>query len=320
MIIIMFTGVPLGGGLPGLVAKTLVPLYGWPILFWIGGLAPILMALVVWWAVPESIKFLVVRERARAAIEALLRRLQPGIALGPQTRITVQDEKQYTGLSPRHLFGDGMALITPLLWFCFATNLMAYFFLASWMPTLLTDAKLISPADAGLASMLLQFGGVAGSWLLCRPMDRKGLLPITLMFGVAVPAIGCIGLAAGSQQALFALIALAGFCTLGLQSGLNAISGMIYPTAYRSSGSGWALAVGRIGSFVGPFFGSFLLKSGLSMQLLFVYAAIPSALGTLACFVLMGRYAVRFGGRAIGERDRIEQAAREAGQGAGPAG
>jgi len=309
ILIVMFTGVPLGGALPGLVAKTLVPAHGWELLFWIGGLAPIAMAGLIALVIPESIKFLVVRGRRRAMVETLVRRLDPHAGIGPDTRILVRDEKHYTGLSPRHLFGDGMALITPLLWLCFALNLMAYFFLASWMPTLLVDAKVLSPADAGVASMLLQFGGVVGSLILCLPMDRKGLLPITVMFACAVPVIGSIGFLSGSVLALSVAIFFAGFCVLGLQGGLNAIAGMIYPTAFRSNGTGWALAVGRIGSFVGPFVGGFLLKARLPLPDLFMAAAIPSAVGTLACFLLMRRYRSRFGGHAIDHGDPLEQAA-----------
>jgi AAHS family 4-hydroxybenzoate transporter-like MFS transporter len=64
MIILMFTGITFGGSVPGAVAAWLVPHYGWPILFVIGGVAPIVMALVAAVALPESIKYLTVQGRA----------------------------------------------------------------------------------------------------------------------------------------------------------------------------------------------------------------------------------------------------------------
>src|ERR1700677_2171110 len=41
MVIIMFSGVTFGGGLPGLVAAKFVPTMGWQVLFWVGGIAPL---------------------------------------------------------------------------------------------------------------------------------------------------------------------------------------------------------------------------------------------------------------------------------------
>ena len=42
--------------------------------------------------------------------------------------------------NPVYLFGNGLAAITPLTWLMFACNLMGYFFLISWTPTLMTAA------------------------------------------------------------------------------------------------------------------------------------------------------------------------------------
>src|SRR6516165_299780 len=45
-------------GLPGLVAAKYMATYGWQILFWVGGIAPMLVAVLVYFLLPESIKFL----------------------------------------------------------------------------------------------------------------------------------------------------------------------------------------------------------------------------------------------------------------------
>src|SRR5712691_6033211 len=68
---------------------------------------------------------------------------------------------QFPGFNPAYLFRQGLALITPLLWLLFALNLMGYFFLLSWTPTLLTAAKLPA-ATAALAGAVLQVGGTVG--------------------------------------------------------------------------------------------------------------------------------------------------------------
>ena len=59
MVVMMFTGVTFGGGLPGLVAANFMGEYGWRILFWIGGLAPIAIAILLVFVLPESVRAMV---------------------------------------------------------------------------------------------------------------------------------------------------------------------------------------------------------------------------------------------------------------------
>src|SRR3984893_9772742 len=74
-----------------------------------------------------------------------------------------------------------------------------------------------------------------------------------------------------------AVVFISGMCLLGGQIGLNALAGTIYPTFVRSTGAGWALGIGRIGSILGPVVGGVLIGMKLSMPALFVCAAIPAA-------------------------------------------
>src|SRR5438309_6920167 len=57
MIMASFTGAPLGGFLCGQLAGVLLPAFGWPSIFLVGGIVPLLMvvALAVW--LPESPRF-----------------------------------------------------------------------------------------------------------------------------------------------------------------------------------------------------------------------------------------------------------------------
>jgi MFS transporter, AAHS family, 4-hydroxybenzoate transporter len=94
------------------------------------------------------------------------------------------------------------------------------------------------------------------------------------------PFVALIGYAAAtSTWLLIPVVTLAGFCILGLQSGLNAASAMIYPTTVRSNGSGLAFGVGRFGSILGPIFGSKLIALELSVPMVFLLAAGPFVVG-----------------------------------------
>ena len=149
------------------------------------------------------------------------------------------------------MFQHGLWLITPLSWLLFALNLMGYFFLSGWTPTLLTAAKL-PPATAAIAAALLQVGGTVGALSLCWWLQRHRFLAISFLFVLAVPVVGSIGFAGlTSQTALLTANFFAGFIVLGIQIGINVVGAMLYPTSLRANGSGWQLGLGRIGSIVG---------------------------------------------------------------------
>jgi AAHS family 4-hydroxybenzoate transporter-like MFS transporter len=297
MIILMFTGITFGGSVPGGVSVWLVPHYGWQAIFVLGGVLPLVMAVAAALWLPESLKHLVVKENVNA--RALLATLNPGVSIGADTRLMVADEKVYKGFNPKYLFEGGLAFITPLLWICFACNLMGFYFLISWLPTLLTGAKL-PPSEAAIATALVQIGGTVGGLALARPLDAKGFLPVTILFACAVFAMGALGyVSLSSTAALMIIVFLAGFCVLGLQFGLNASSAMIYPTSVRSNGSGWAFGVGRVGSVLGPIVGGVLIGMKVPLQELFLWATVPFLAGTIACIALTRLYFSKFGGLSL---------------------
>jgi AAHS family 4-hydroxybenzoate transporter-like MFS transporter len=287
--------VPLGGAIPGFVAATLVPHYGWPILFQIGGVVPIVIALAALLGLPESIKYMALHSSQHARMEAVITAIRPDFELPANARFVIEDEKQFSGFSPVYLFRQGLALITPLLWLLFALNLMGYFFLLSWTPTLLTAAKL-PPMTVALAGAVLQVGGTVGALALCWWLQRHRFLAITIMFVLAVPVVASIGFAGmTSQAALLTATFFAGFLVLGIQSGINVVGAMIYPTSLRANGSGWQLGIGRIGSIVGPLLGALFV--GLPVETLYMWSAVPFAVGAMICFIVhrlnMARLAAR---------------------------
>jgi AAHS family 4-hydroxybenzoate transporter-like MFS transporter len=276
--------VPIGGAIPGFVAAAFVSKYGWPILFQLGGIVPIVIAVAALFGLPESIKYMALHESQRRKMEALIAAIRPDFKVPANARFVIEDEKQFPGFNPIYLFREGLALITPLLWLLFALNLMGFFFLLSWTPTLLTAAKLPTTTGA-LAGALLQVGGTVGSLTLCWWLQRHRFLAIAIMFVLAVPVVGAIGFAGlTSQTALLTATFFAGFLVLGIQSGLNVVGAMIYPTSLRANGSGWQLGIGRIGSIVGPLAGAAFV--GLPVQTLYMWSALPFAVGAVICFIV----------------------------------
>ena len=198
-VIVSFAGITIGGSLPGPIAIYLMPHYGWPILFYLGGLVPLLLAGLIAAMLPESVRFLALKNR-QAEAAAMVQRMDPGTVLPQGVRFTVQLGEK---LPFSNLFEGKLAIMTPLLWALFVVNLMAYFFLVLWMPTLLQAAH-VPPGQAALATTLLQVGGCLGSWAIAVPLDRRGMLPIVALFVISVPVIGAIGYVAAAAGPVLA--------------------------------------------------------------------------------------------------------------------
>src|SRR3954470_24592186 len=276
--------VPIGGAIPGIISAVFVPTHGWPILFQIGGVVPIIIGIAAMFGLPESIKYMALHESHRGNMEKLIAEIRPEFKVPPNARFVVEDEQQFPRFSPAYLFRQGLQVITPLLWLLFALNLMGYFFLLSWTPTLMTALNL-GPSAAALAGASIQVGGTVGSLLLCGWLQRTRFLAITIMFVLAVPVVGSIGYAGlTSQAALLTATFFAGFLVLGIQSGINVVGALIYPTSLRANGSGWQLGLGRIGSIVGPLLGALFV--GMPVQQLYMWSALPFLAGALVCFVI----------------------------------
>lgn len=291
MIVLMFMGITVGGILPGTVFADF-PQFGWRALFLVGGLFPLIVALVALLFLPESIKFLVLH-RKQAVLIKLARSLDPKSSFPVDAEFIIKEQPVSTG-TITSLFANGYSRITPLLWLLFFTNLMANFFLNSWMPTLFRDSGLTIRLTA-VTMAAYYVGGIAGGLIIGQLLDRRGLEAIGIAFALGCFVVPSIGVHL-SHTMLIAAVFLTGFCILGNQLGINAISGLVYPTAIRSNGVGWANAIGRCGAISGPMIGAWLIARNTSLEHLFLVPVLPLALGALATFAFMRACNARFGG------------------------
>jgi len=276
--------VPMGGAIAGFVSATLVAHYGWQILFLIGGVAPIIFAIAAMFGLSESIKYMALHESQRRRMEKLLAEISPGLNVPANARFVIEDEHQVPASNPIYLFRNGLWLITPLVWLLFSLNLMGYFFLISWTPTLLSAAH-VSQSTSALAGASFQVGGTVAALVLCQWLQRHRFSAIAVMFVLAVPVVASIGYAGlTSETALLTVNFLGGFLVLGIQAGINVAGALIYPTSLRASGSGWELGLGRLGSIIGPLLGALFV--GLPVEKLYVWSALPFAAGAVVCFTV----------------------------------
>lgn len=300
LLVIVVLGVPIGISLPGLVAATLVPQFGWQAILLIGGILPLLIALVCVATLPESVKYLVARGGREAEVRRAVGRLRSDLRIDDTTRFVRAEAHETRRGSFRSLFAGDFAAVTPLLWLCQAANQMANFFALTWLPTLLQAAG-ATTADAGANAALFSLGGLLSGLVLLLVLDRVGIIPVLLLFFVGAPLVACMALTDLPPWLHALVITGAGVCVTGVQIGLTALLGIFYPTAVRSSGVGWTQAAGRVGALAAPVVGGILLGFDLPIESLPLAPAALMVVGTVACAALAWRCVRRFGGWRPGE-------------------
>ena len=284
MVMVMFVGFSIGAALGGFLAAALIPHFGWRSVFLVGGAAPLLLAPILAWRLPESVRFLAVSGRAHGRVAELLALVDAKAVFAAGTRFVVS-EPELKGMPVQHLFRGGRTLSTLLLWVVFFMSLLDIYFLSNWLPTVLHDLG-ASISTAAIIGSMFQVGGVAGTFALGSVIDRFSFRALALVYFVAVFAVTAIGQFGHSVAPVTVAIFVAGFCIVGGQIAANALAAGFYPTSVRATGVGWALGVGRVGSIVGPLVGGVLLSLKWSAGEVFMVAAAAALCGALAAFSL----------------------------------
>ena len=274
----------------GVLADWLIPTYGWQSTFYLGGAVPLLFIVVVALFLPESVRYLLVAGKSMEQAVAIMRRIVPARGFAPGTRFTL--EPQLSGVTVKHLFTEGRALPTVLLWTAFVMNLFILVYLIFWMPTLLRQAG--QPLSiAILATVWYGIGGIVGGLGIGWIADRTGSLSRCLAFaylGAAV-FIAIVAFSVQDTTILIPAMFLTGMTINGGQPSLNTIAATFYPTAIRATGIGWALAVGRIGSVIGPAVGGILVGAKFSVTMIILANIIPALIGIVAIVLFHQRQA-----------------------------
>ena len=290
MIMVTFTGAPLGGFIGSLIVAALLQHYTWPVIFVLGGVFPLVLLLVIAIWLPESPRFLAHKSNLSPRQRGLLARLDTA-----QTRTASHPVDIATGNAVRMLFGRGYALQTALLWVIFFCSLLNLYLFVFWLPEVLHLTGM-TPSQAVFASSLIPLGGIFAVLYLGLLIDRFGPeRALALHYALGIVFVALIALVALPYFALLTVIFLAGTTIIGSQTGANAACGALYPARMRTSGIGWALGIGRLGGIAAAPLGGYLLARGLPAPQIFLSAcffALVAATAT-ALLVLRGRPAAR---------------------------
>jgi AAHS family 4-hydroxybenzoate transporter-like MFS transporter len=251
--------------------------YGWPSVFIFGGCAALIVTVLLYFLLPESIKFLVNKARRPDLIAKLASHLAPERDITSSDRFVLSDETAVgkKGFRISALFRSELRWITPLLWIAYIASSVAVFLRLTWGPTIL-EAIGYSRETAAITTSICSLGGAIGGLILMRFTDTRGAISIALFPVLTVPLVLTMGLGQFGGMIFLVMYFFFTMLLVGAHFGMHSIAGIFYPSAFRSNGAGWATSVAKIGSVIGPIIGGHLLATHMPVRKLFaVLAAFP---------------------------------------------
>jgi MFS transporter, AAHS family, 3-hydroxyphenylpropionic acid transporter len=229
-----YVGLPLGSVVASLFVSAL-PLDAWRLVFQVGGVAPLVL-------VPLIIRYLpATRREADRVPEANLR----------ATAMQV-------------LFGKDRTATTGLLWLAFFLIVLTLHLMLNWLPLQLMGRGLPG-SYAVLSQAAFSVGAALTGLAVGTLLDSRWKRAAITVSVVALPAILLVTATCPPWAGLLmALAFLLGGSISSEQIIILAVIGARYDIASRGTATGAAVAVGRIGSLVGPLVAGMLLAAGRS--------------------------------------------------------
>lgn len=284
---LMFVGFPIGSSLGGFISAWLIPQYGWQSVLILGGVMPLVLAVVLIFLLPESVRYLVAKNKSQPQVATILRRIAP---IDADTRFVLHEtggvqDKSALGVifSPRYALGTVMLCLTYFM------GLLIFYLLTSWLPLLIRETG-ASMSQASIITALFPLGGGIGVLILGALMDKFNPNKVVAVGWLLTGVFVClVGFSTSSLVLMGVMVFIAGSIMNGAQSSMPALAAGFYPTQGRATGVAWMLGIGRFGGILGAFSGVFLMQAQLSFETIFMLLAIPALLSATA---LMVKYAM----------------------------
>ena len=262
----VYATTPFGGAVISLLSL-LISATQWRTIFLVGGVVPLVLAPIMAFALPESSAF----QRVHAA---------PKSGALPD-RVEMPRSGSFLAI-----FSGGRALRTTFLWTSFFLGLLLLYLLLNWLPTLLTSDGLTRTEAAG-AQIGFNIGGTLAAILIGYLLNGRLKNWAVVITFLALPVL-LVTLAKSPAQLVIICITvfLLGCAVIAAQAFLYAMAPAVYPTSIRGVGVGAAVAVGRIGSIVGPKLGGMLKAAGHSPSQLLM-DLLPVVVAGSICALLL---------------------------------
>jgi AAHS family 4-hydroxybenzoate transporter-like MFS transporter len=256
-------GIPVGGTLGGFIAAG-VPAEQWQNLYLMAGLVPVAIAIIMFFILPESPRYLAVRENRKADLVKLMAKF--GNPIDPNLpAVDSVDKPAQAKVGVGALFSKEYARDTIGLWGAMFFTLLSVYGVINWLPSILGEAHYPGPMT-GTGLMWFNVGGIIAALGGAACFNRFGSKAslIALCAGAILASAWLYFIPLDPTQSpttlLAALFFQGGFIN-AVQTTMYALAAFVYVTEMRGAGVGWAVGIGRIGSIISPLVGIYLLHA-----------------------------------------------------------
>jgi AAHS family 4-hydroxybenzoate transporter-like MFS transporter len=285
---LMFCGFPLGAAFGGFLAAWMIPHFGWRSVLVLGGVTPLVLAVLLMIVMPESVRYMVAKHHPVEKIRAALTRVSSSAARATAFIMTEQAARTNAKGGLSVVLSRSYVVGSVMLWLAYFMGLVIFYASINWMPILFKEAGL-SPQRATLISALFPLGGV-GAVLFGMLMDRfNPNRVIAAGYALTAVTVYAIGQSIGDVGWLMVSVFAAGILMNTAQSSMPALAAAFYPTQGRATGVAWMLGIGRFGGIAGSFLVAELTRRQFTFAGIFTVIAVA---GLIACVALLIKQAV----------------------------
>ena len=294
---------PVGLMITGQVGALVVPLFGWQMMFLIGGI-PGLVITGLLLRLRESPRWLIGKGRMDEA-EAIIKEIEGSAALVSQAaqeeapseepRVARTDTQAVPAGDNRTRWAELLSPFyrrrTVVVWTLWASAFFITNGLNNWMPTLYNQVYGLTITQSLRAGTLNNIAQVAILLGCAFTIDRIGRRRwATVCFVVGTVLLAALGLfASGSVTAVIALVTL----SYGIVGSVNAVLYLytpeIYPTRMRAIGTGSATCWLRLASAAGPLLVGYFVADRGTGAVFLMFAAVGIVGALAATFMLETR-------------------------------
>ena len=261
----------------------MIPHFGWRSVLLFGGTVPLVLAVLLFFKLPESVRYMVVKAQPVEKIRTTLSRISASAAKASSFFMTESTPLVDGKVGMQLVLSRPYIVGSIMLWLAYFMGLVIFYASINWMPILLKEAGL-TPRLSTLISALFPLGGI-GAVLSGVLMDRFNANKIiAACYALTAISVYAIGQVVGDVGLLMVVVFAAGVLMNTAQSSMPALAAAFYPTQGRGTGVAWMLGIGRFGGIGGSFLVAELARRHFSFAGIFAVVAVA---GLISCVALI---------------------------------
>jgi AAHS family 4-hydroxybenzoate transporter-like MFS transporter len=292
---VIMMGFSFGGASAAPIANWVAPVLGWQGIFWVCGAMTGVFALVLFFTMPESLRWMVAKGKGPDKVLPALARFDPVFKASHYTHFILSDERATTQsanpvLKFRELFVGSLLIVTPLIWAAYFFSSFAIYLKSSYGVIFMENLGIARTDAAWLGAATAILGAIGGVMLLAAT-EKRGPALISFAPLVAIPFTLLVGFGyIVGGPTLIPILLVSGTLVGAGHAAVISITSIYYPSAVRSTGGGWASFMAKFAAVAAPIFGAQFLAGRQGAMDGYVFTA-GCLFGIIVCILALAWFA-----------------------------